>query len=428
MSLHLDYRPKDFDEFMGNKITVRKLQAQLKAKELPHSLMFIGPSGCGKTTLARILKNHLECSELDFIEINAGNNRGIETGRQIIANIRLMPIEGEVRIYLIDECFHESTLVKTPLGCKKIKDIKQGDFVFNIEGQSKVKKVFKNKVSLDRVAKVRLFNGDIIFCSEDHLFLTDRGWVKIKEINKRDLIFKFNHTIMESIKLQGGFQNEKNMSFLSSRIRDKKQRSKILLRFLQKQSKEKTSYHLLQILRRKIRDFKKREIYSKILFSIMHWKVEYLSSRDERSIEEMWYKRETGHTEMEKAKSRSLESPNKGIFREDENQQSLIQSQSDCKIQRNEKNKWNFKYLAWRTWWKWQINSRANPFGYCFGMVDGSSDIFREKKSWISNQLQSRYWESRFKNSNRSRWEWPSVEKDYCKRQKENLSRLCDFL
>jgi DNA polymerase-3 subunit gamma/tau len=108
MPLHTDYRPKDFDEFAGNKITVRKLQAQLKAKELPHSLMFIGPSGCGKTTLARILKDHLKCSELDFIEINAGNNRGIETGRQIISNIRLMPIEGEVRIYLLDE-IHQAT-------------------------------------------------------------------------------------------------------------------------------------------------------------------------------------------------------------------------------------------------------------------------------------------------------------------------------
>jgi DNA polymerase III gamma/tau subunit len=108
MSLHLAYRPKDFDEFAGNRTTIGKLQAQLKAGKLPHSLMFIGPSGCGKTTLARILKDQLGCSDLDFIEINAGNNRGIETGRQIIANIRLMPMEGDVRIYLLDE-IHQGT-------------------------------------------------------------------------------------------------------------------------------------------------------------------------------------------------------------------------------------------------------------------------------------------------------------------------------
>lgn len=103
MPLHLDYRPKDFDEFAGNRGVVQKLQAQLKANTLPHALLFVGESGCGKTTLARILKQHLKCSELDFIEINVGNNRGIETGREIIANIRLLPVDGDVRIYLLDE-------------------------------------------------------------------------------------------------------------------------------------------------------------------------------------------------------------------------------------------------------------------------------------------------------------------------------------
>jgi DNA polymerase III gamma/tau subunit len=108
MPLHIAYRPKDFDEFMGNKGTVDKLKKQLEAGELPHSLMFIGPSGCGKTTLARILRSHLNCPDVDYQEINAGNNRGIDTGREIIKNIRLMPMEGDVRIYLFDEV-HQAT-------------------------------------------------------------------------------------------------------------------------------------------------------------------------------------------------------------------------------------------------------------------------------------------------------------------------------
>jgi DNA polymerase III gamma/tau subunit len=152
MSLHLTYRPKDFDEFMGNRGVVQKLQAQLKANTLPHSLMFVGPSGCGKTTLARILKNHLKCSDLDFIEINAGNNRGIDTGREIIANIRLMPIEGDVRIYLLDE-IHQATKDFQNALLKPLEDTpKYVYFILCTTDPQKLLKTIRNRCSVHEVS------------------------------------------------------------------------------------------------------------------------------------------------------------------------------------------------------------------------------------------------------------------------------------
>jgi len=106
--LHIDYRPKTFGEFVGNTAVVKSLESKLKQNKLPHSILLQGPSGCGKTTIGRIIKTELECSLLDFIEINAGNNRGIDTGREIIKNIKMRPMQGPCRVFLLDE-IHQAT-------------------------------------------------------------------------------------------------------------------------------------------------------------------------------------------------------------------------------------------------------------------------------------------------------------------------------
>jgi DNA polymerase-3 subunit gamma/tau len=101
--LQINYRPNNFDDFLGNVSTVKSLQSKLKQKALPQSILFQGPSGCGKTTLARILMKELGCDQKDYIEINAATESGIDTVRGIVKNINLRPMFGKVRIYLLDE-------------------------------------------------------------------------------------------------------------------------------------------------------------------------------------------------------------------------------------------------------------------------------------------------------------------------------------
>jgi len=101
--LQINYRPDNFNDFLGNVSTVKSLQSKLKQKALPQSILFQGPSGCGKTTLARILMKELGCDQKDYIEINAATESGIDTVRGIVKNINLRPMFGKVRIYLLDE-------------------------------------------------------------------------------------------------------------------------------------------------------------------------------------------------------------------------------------------------------------------------------------------------------------------------------------
>lgn len=108
MPLHIDARPSKFTEVVGNKAMVDSLQSTVRRDDRPHSYLFTGPSGCGKTTLARIVAGELGCDERDISEINMSNNRGIDTAREIIDQMRYKPLTGEVRVFLLDEC-HKST-------------------------------------------------------------------------------------------------------------------------------------------------------------------------------------------------------------------------------------------------------------------------------------------------------------------------------
>jgi len=103
--IHLEERPTSFKQVVGQKEACAQLAALGKSEEgMPHCLLFTGPSGCGKTTLARIIRHKLRCSDSDFAEINAAESRGIEMVRGIQGRVGLAPIDGDSRVWLIDEC------------------------------------------------------------------------------------------------------------------------------------------------------------------------------------------------------------------------------------------------------------------------------------------------------------------------------------
>lgn len=107
--LHLSERPRKLGQVVGQKAAVAQLTGLAKSESgIPHALLFTGPSGCGKTTLARIVRHRLKCADVDFQDINAAENRGIDMVRSIQARMTLSPLGGESRVYLIDEA-HQLT-------------------------------------------------------------------------------------------------------------------------------------------------------------------------------------------------------------------------------------------------------------------------------------------------------------------------------
>ena len=124
MILTNKYRPKSFDEIVGQDHVGDILLNSIKRNKVHHAYIFCGPSGVGKTTTARIFAYSLssflnsqdgedQCDEVarkileddspDYIEIDAASNRGIDEIRHLKEDIRYKPIENKYKFVVIDE-------------------------------------------------------------------------------------------------------------------------------------------------------------------------------------------------------------------------------------------------------------------------------------------------------------------------------------
>jgi len=101
------YRPALFSDIKGQTEVVKRVEAFVKQKNMPH-LLFSGPAGIGKTSLALVIAKQLfgERWRQNFLELNASDERGIDVVRSKVKDFARTKAMGEVpfKIILLDEC------------------------------------------------------------------------------------------------------------------------------------------------------------------------------------------------------------------------------------------------------------------------------------------------------------------------------------
>ena len=118
------WRPKSFATLVGQEHVVRALTHALDRQRLHHAYLFTGTRGVGKTTLARIMAKALNCEAgvsstpcgvcsscteidsgrfIDYIELDAASNRGIDDMTQLLERSVYAPTRGRYKVYVIDE-------------------------------------------------------------------------------------------------------------------------------------------------------------------------------------------------------------------------------------------------------------------------------------------------------------------------------------
>lgn len=100
------HRPNSFVEVLGQEAAISQLIGLLESNKFPHAVLLSGPSGVGKTTCARILKDKLGCAEIDYHELNAAADRGIDTVRDLRSCLHQGPLGGRSKVWCLDEVHH----------------------------------------------------------------------------------------------------------------------------------------------------------------------------------------------------------------------------------------------------------------------------------------------------------------------------------
>ena len=118
------WRPRNFEQLVGQSHVARALVNALDADRLHHAFLFSGTRGVGKTTLARILAKCINCETgvtskpcgecsacveidegrfVDLLEVDAASRSKVDETRDLMDNVQFTPARGRYKVYLIDE-------------------------------------------------------------------------------------------------------------------------------------------------------------------------------------------------------------------------------------------------------------------------------------------------------------------------------------
>ncbi len=124
LALYRKYRPKTFEEVIGQDHITKTLANQVLAGKVAHAYLFTGTRGTGKTSIAKIFARAINCentktgspcgecdackrlasdNDVNIVEIDAASNNKVDDIRELREKVKFAPIGAKYKVYIIDE-------------------------------------------------------------------------------------------------------------------------------------------------------------------------------------------------------------------------------------------------------------------------------------------------------------------------------------
>lgn len=124
LALYRKYRPRTFEEVVGQEHITKTLANQILADKISHAYLFTGSRGTGKTSVAKIFAKAVNCqnnttgspcgecevckrlsaeNDINIIEIDAASNNRVDDIRELREKVKFAPIGAKYKVYIIDE-------------------------------------------------------------------------------------------------------------------------------------------------------------------------------------------------------------------------------------------------------------------------------------------------------------------------------------
>jgi len=109
--MHIKYRPKNFDQVVGNTAIIEALKKRTDNRPV----LFQGERGCGKTTLAYIIGNNFGAPKENIIIYDCMNNSEIAKMRDLLESLYGTTLFGKKRVVILEEIHGLSDKAKEAL-------------------------------------------------------------------------------------------------------------------------------------------------------------------------------------------------------------------------------------------------------------------------------------------------------------------------